>query len=665
MASPLKAGQIVKMASELILVLCISIGAKAQSEWPRTIIGSDGGIFYVYQPQPDSFSENELRFKAAFSYQAKGKSEPIYGSFQALTLVDIDKDQRKVGVILANILFFAVSGLPDTALNAYLKETLECGIPAAALDIPLDDLVCWLHLNGTSQRDTMEILANDPPRVIVATKPSILVFIDGAPRLRRHPTLGVNMVVNTPNFIMESFDGWFYLFGGRRWYIGPGATGPFNYTGYIPPDVQRMQQVLENSISPYSQHTDTLREGAGIVEDIVVCTSPAELIQTLGKPVYKDIDGTKLQYIANSSNDIFRDSARGKYFILLSGRWYGGGGLEGPWSYIPPGGLPADLGKIQDGSAKDNVLTSVAGTIAASEAVTDALLPQTAIISRHTVSPVVRFDGPAKFGEIAGTSLQYALNTASVVLRKKEQYYCLEKALWFSSATPSGPWTVCTERPAEVEKIPVECPVYFCKYVYIFGSSPDYIYAGYTSGYLNSFISDGSIVYGTGRYYPPMAGSSYFPRPLTWGFGMNYNPWFGWCLGSNLDPDWFDTYLDNDHLKAGWWGPGYYRPPYIWHHFSSHGLYELDLRKAENVSYGNNLYNLRSDHVIRHTNVLLYTDTLGDVFEHNETAGWMQRVEGQWKPVDDQAQKARLDKFEALQQRSAMRQRNFLRQRGG
>jgi len=647
-----------------ILTIWISIGLQAQVEWPRTIIGSDGGIFYVYQPQPDSFSENILRFKAAFSYLGKSQQESRYGSFEALTVVDIDKDQRKVGVVLANILFLSVSGPPDTALTDYLKETLECGIPGAALDIPLDDLVCSLHLSGNEEARQVGHFRNDPPRIIVATRPSVLVFIDGAPKMHRHPLWGVNMVLNTPNIIMESFDGWFYLYGGRHWYIAPEAAGPYNYTGYIASDMQRVQQALAGTFTSESEHTDTIREGADIVEDIIVCTSPSELIQTRGKPVFQGISGTTLQYVTNSNDDIFRDSVQQRYYVLLAGRWYTGGGLEGPWNYIPTVELPADFGKIPEGSPKDNVLASIAGTTAAREAVTDALLPQTAIISRHSVTPVVNYDGAPRFTDIAGTRLQYARNTASVVLKDRDQYYCLEKGVWFSGSRPSGPWSVCTERPAEVDLIPAECPVYFCKYVHIYGSSPDYIYTGYTSGYLNAYVSGPAVVYGTGWYYPSWMGNSYYPRPWTWGFNMEYNPWFGWCLGFGVDPGWFNTYLDDDHWKAGWWGAGYYRPPYIWHHFSGHGLYEKDLRKVENISYVNNLYNFRSDHLTRQAAVSMYTDTIGDVFMHKEASGWMWRSDGQWKPVDDPGQKARLDAIDAQRQRSIMRQRNFLRQRG-
>ncbi|MBN9558047.1 MAG: hypothetical protein J0I26_11025, partial [Alphaproteobacteria bacterium] len=99
----------------------------AQGGWPRSIIGADGGILYVYQPQADSFSGNTLRFKAPISYVEKGKDLPRYGSFQALALVDIDKDERRVSVLLANVLVLCLSGPPDSARIDYLKETLECG----------------------------------------------------------------------------------------------------------------------------------------------------------------------------------------------------------------------------------------------------------------------------------------------------------------------------------------------------------------------------------------------------------------------------------------------------------------------------------------------------------------------------------------------------------
>jgi hypothetical protein len=647
----------------VVLVLGISTSLLAQHEWPHTIVGADGGIFYVYQPQPDSFSENALWFKAAFSYLGKTTGEVRYGSFRAWALVDIDKDERKVGIVVANLWLLSVSGRPDSVLTDYIKETLECGLPASALDIPLDDLVCALHLTGRKGPIRTGRFTREAPRILVASRPSILVFIDGAPKMRRHPAWGVNMVANSPNILVESFNGWFYLYGGRHWYIGPQVMGPYSPTTEIAPDIQRIRKDLEKRVASESGHIDTLREGAGIVEDIIVCTSPAELIQTNGKPVYASVEGTGLQYVVNTPNDLFLDVLHQTYYLLLSGRWYGSTALEGPWRFISGEDLPVDFRKIPEGSPKDNVLASVPGTVAAREAVTDALLPQTAIISRHGASPLIAFDGAPQFRRIAGTPLQYALNSAAVVLKDKDQYYCLEKGVWFFASRFSGPWEVCTERPTGVELIPPDCPLYFCKYVRVYGSSPDYVYTGYTSGYLNAYVDDQTVVYGTGRYYPSWTGDLYFPRSWPWGFGMAYNPWVGWCLGEQLDPEWFNTYVDREYWKAGWWGPAFYRPPYIWHHFSGHGLYQRDMRRVENITYSNNLYNLRPDHVTRQSAAPLYTDTIGDVFAAKDSS-WVRWEEGQWKVVRNPEQKARLDSIQALQQRSAMRQRNFLRQKG-
>jgi hypothetical protein len=649
----------------LALSLALTATLKAQHEWPRSIIGADGGILYVYQPQADSFSGNTLRFKAPVSYFEKGKDTPRYGSFQALALVDIDKDQRRVSVLVANVLMLCISGQPDSAKTDYLKETLECGIPGATIDIPLDELVSSLSLHASMQdQQFARQYKHDPPQIFLATRPSILVLIEGEPRFRRHPLWGVNKMINTPNTIIQSDDGWFYLYGGHHWYIGPSARGPFNYTGYIAPDIQRAQTFIRDAEGDAAMHTDTLREGAGIVENIIVSAPPAELIQTKGEPAFRKIPGTRLRYVANSNNDIFLDTVKRQYYILLSGRWYSAAALDGLWQYVAADALPPDFRRIPEGSPKDNVLAGIAGTDAAKEAIVDALLPQTAVISRAGAKTSVSYDGPPEFADIPGTKLQYALNAGTVVLRQRDQFYCLDKGVWFRAPGPSGPWTVCEETPEEVDLIPPSCPVYFSKYVYIFFATPDYIHTGYTSGYLNAYIDGPTLVYGTGWNYPSWSGNVFYPRPWTWGFGMSYNPWFGWCLGEDLDPGWFSGNMGKKELSAGWWGAASYLPPYIWHHFSGHGLYEQDISRPENITYANNVYRRRRDMVARPVSKPYYTDTIGDVFTQREEGGWLRYEEGQWKKIDLAREIGTLESIERQRKRGEMRIRNFLRQRG-
>ena len=189
-----------------------------------------------------------------------------------------------------------------------------------------------------------------------------------------------------------------------------------------------------------------------------------------------------------------------QYIVLLSGRWYKSSSLRGPWSYVASDQLPDDFAKIPVSSPKERVLSSVAGTEQAQDAIMDAQIPQTAKVDRKTATAKVSYNGEPKFVAVEGTSLQYAVNTESTVLLSGKTYYCVENGIWFESITPKGPWSVSVTRPAEVEKIPATVPVYNVKYVYIYETTPQYVYVGYTPGYMGCYVYGGTVIYGTGYY---------------------------------------------------------------------------------------------------------------------------------------------------------------------
>src|SRR5205085_10086703 len=129
--------------------------------------------------------------------------------------------------------------------------------------------------------------------------------------------------------------------------------------------------------------------------------------------------------------------------------------------------------KIPEGSPKDNVLSSVAGTDAAREAVMDAQIPQTAKVDRKTASTNVQYNGTPEFKSIPGTDLESAVNTSSSVMRYRGTYYAVDNGVWFQSNNPEGPWEVATDRPDEVDRIPPSSPLYNTKYVYVYDVTPD------------------------------------------------------------------------------------------------------------------------------------------------------------------------------------------------
>ena len=303
---------------------------------------------------------------------------------------------------------------------------------------------------------------------------------------------------------------------------------------------------MEHLIASKSQNNnaDNTRSASdqtpNVIPNIIVSTVPAELIQSNGEPNFTPIQGTNLLYMSNSDNDIFMDENSQQYFVLISGRWFQTKNLNSDnWKYIPADQLPADFAKIPPGSPKDNVLASVAGTDAARDAVMDAEIPQTAKVDRNTATTTVTYDGRPKFTDIEGTNLQYAVNTSSTVLRNggDGRFYVVDNGVWFVSDNATGPWVVSTVRPVDVDLIPPSYPVYNAKYVNIYDVDPDYVYMGYTPGYLNSYVYGPTVVYGTGYYYSPWYGAYYYPRPWSWGFNFGYTPYFGWGFGWGYSPE--------------------------------------------------------------------------------------------------------------------------------
>ncbi|RYE14745.1 MAG: hypothetical protein EOP51_27675, partial [Sphingobacteriales bacterium] len=283
--------------------------------------------------------------------------------------------------------------------------------------------------------------------------------------------------------------------------------------------------------------------------------------------------------------------------------------------------LPADFAKIPEGSPKDHVLASVAGTDAANDAVQEAAVPQTAKVDRNSAQAEVAYDGDPQFEDIDGTDLDYAVNTPASVIRWKGRYYSVDNGVWFESGRATGPWVVSVRRPYAVALIPPSYPVYHMKYVYIYDVTPEYVYMGYTPGYLNTFVYGPTVVYGTGFYYRPWFGTHYYARPYTWGFNVRYNPWIGWGIGYHYSSGWFNMSVGIGrpwgYWGGGWWGPRSYRPSYCWgpsrYGGSYYGRNNFYYNRGRNYNYATrnysgNIYRNRSGVLSRDYNRIVYNN---------------------------------------------------------
>jgi len=567
---------IVVIYSVIILLFSNSIHAQ-EADWPREL-KLDSGLLTIFQPQIDDMEKDTLRFRAAVSYKANGSKEPVFGAAWLESRVEIDRQERLVHMVSLTV---TDTRFPEGSehVKAEFDQAVKTGLPGWDIDFSLDDLLTSLEASE-EQIAAANDLNMDPPEIIYRNHPALLIAIDGDPVLREIENSPYKAVINTPYpLIVDPKKNAYYLNAGKDvWYQAKKVTGPYSYVAKPPSDIAQM---VDQSEMEDSDEVVTAKNAP----ELVVRTDPAELLVTEGEAEFEPLVDDLL-VITNSASDVFMHVSEQKYFIVLSGRWFASSSMQGPWTFVKSDQLPAAFQKIPADSSQADSRVYVAGTDEAREAVMDAQIPQTAAVSKGRVEIEVTYDGEPRFDNIKGSRLQYAENTSSTVLKSGKQYYLVEDAVWYVGPSPTGPWDVAESRPDDVDNIPPESPVYNVKYVYIYETTPEVVYVGYTPGYTGSYVYHTTIVYGTGWYYRPWVSPYYYyPHQATWGFHISYNPWTGWGFG--LSWGW-------GPFRIGFHSGGYWHRHHHWHHHHGHGRWGAGGYRPRPAHYGNNNININN-----------------------------------------------------------------------
>ncbi|OOG77732.1 hypothetical protein [Algoriphagus sp. A40] len=566
----------------LALLLLSATISLAQVGWPKDIFAKNGAKITVYQPQPESMTGNQMVGRSAFSVEETTGSELIFGVFWYSATMHTDRDSHMMTLESIKITDVKLPGVEDQEKITKLKSLLETEIPLWGLESTLEEINATIEID---QINVSEGLNNEAPDIFYAEEPTLLLLFDGEPKTEQDKDLKMSRVINTAFLILQAAeDKKYYLYAGQGWYSSSQIKEGYALTSKLPKSITEVDKQIKE------QQTEKPNTKVKAPKKVISSTTPAEIIQSDGKADFKSIEGTNLLYMSNSDNNIFRYLDDQKYYLLLSGRWYASGKLEGSWEYIAAEKLPTEFAKIPENSEKGIVLASVPGTQASLDAIHDAQVPQTAKVDRAKATLEVTYDGEPKFEKIEGTSLDLAMNTKSTVLKSGNKYYAVDNGIWFVASNAKGPWKASDERPKDVDDIPATSPAYNVKYVYIYESTPEVIYVGYTPGYMGSYVYGPTVVYGTGYYYNPWYGPYYYPRPVTYGFSMHYNPWTGWSMGFTMSYGFFTFGI---YGGGGYWGPGAYRPPY---YGGGYGNNVFINNGDINIDRSNNIYNNR-DHV--------------------------------------------------------------------
>jgi hypothetical protein len=616
--------------------------AVPELSWPIEIESEKGIITTLYQPQLESFQNNNLEGRMAVTIKVP-EEEMIFGALWFKARLETDLDNRTVLLEKIEIIKTHFPDIMDEEKISNFSGLLSEEIESWNLEMSLDRILASLDEVETL-KELSDLINNDPPQIFFRNSPAILMMIDGEPILGKDEESDLEYVVNTPFFIVKDLKKKdYYIHGGPFWYTSTDITTGWKETKKVP---SKIEKFAEESIE--DPEIDSISQSYTEAPELIVATTPAELILVDGEIDYQAIDGTSLLYVANSESDIILDINSQSHYVLLAGRWYYSKSLQdGDWTFREPDELPEDFARIPENSGMVSVKASVPGTDEAQTALLEQSIPQTATIDRKEASVEVKYDGEPKFEKIKGTEMSYAVNTDKSVLLIDGSYYCIDNAVWFIANKPTGPWEVCVERPDEVDDLPPESPVYNVKYTYIYESTPEVVYVGYLPGYTHCYVYNGVVVYGTGYYYNPWYVSVYYPRPVTWGFGVHYNPWTGWGFSVGFSYGWCSWRF---HPYGGaYWGPRGY------HHGYRHG-YHHGYRRGYGHGYragyaagqrnsNRNVYNNRSSGVRQSPNRRnpqasnninnrarpsnqpnnMYTDRSGNVYQRNQNGNYENR----------------------------------------
>src|SRR5580704_10007799 len=192
--------------------------SRAADEWPKLINTSNGTQIKVYEPEPESFKGNTLMFRSAISILGSGSNDPVFGAFWGTAKVETDRDNRTLRINSLDVTSIRIPAIEGQDTIDYIDNTLETQFPQSAGAISLDAIVATLNQNEQEIKISGGI-SNKPPKVMFVTQPSMLVLIDGEPKLQNNKELSLQMVVNTPFTIVKNSDGRFYLYGSKHWYV--------------------------------------------------------------------------------------------------------------------------------------------------------------------------------------------------------------------------------------------------------------------------------------------------------------------------------------------------------------------------------------------------------------------------------------------------------------
>ena len=319
----------------------------AGNRWPRELETTAGGTVVIYQPQIDAGNNyTELHGLIAMSYASTGNAAPEVGiaRFIAQTETDLESGLvRAHSIVFDDVTFPALSETESEALATELKRHTD----GSELIVELDRMLADLERAQSPVRP--QNINTEPPAIFFSETPAILVQFDGAPVVSPvAENTEVKQVLNTNWDVLQEP-------GTERWYLrvdgywlsartlsGPWSARPAPDVFLELPDDDNWREMRSNIPGPFV---------GSQVPPVFTSETPAELILTEGPPALSPIPNSRLLMVTNTESDLFLSRDDGKFYFLVSGRWFSSDDLSsGQWTFATTD-LPASFAEIPDDHA--------------------------------------------------------------------------------------------------------------------------------------------------------------------------------------------------------------------------------------------------------------------------------------------------------------------------
>jgi len=191
-----------------------------------------GTEFSIYQPQYDSWQGNQLKgrfvlaVKTGTHTNAEGKTadDLAYGVVWFSARSQVDKGAR--AVVLTDLDFTKVNFPTDSANQDHFLTLVKEQLPASAtLTVSLDHLESALAIESVETDIKSVEVRNDPPVIIFATSPTLLILVQGDPALRPTGYGDVERVINTSSLLLKK-RGEYYTYFASHWAKSESLNGP-------------------------------------------------------------------------------------------------------------------------------------------------------------------------------------------------------------------------------------------------------------------------------------------------------------------------------------------------------------------------------------------------------------------------------------------------------